>query len=510
MTPGQLQGNVHSMSLRAIRRLQDHSLAQVLALGLAILICYYGLWNAYFASEDDFWWAGLMRHRTLGEALQGLGNGVRFLHFVLIWVKARLYGLDSAPYFWSSLLQHAAVTIIAYGLVEFWTRRRPTAFLAALLFATKFSYFEVVTSVSASFYSFWAIFYLMALALFAIYLERRTLPWYLASVGVCTVLTFAHDYALSLPMMLLAYHLILGRASRKLHPFGWSELRLHAPYWVLWGLHVMINVFYIVRGTSEAVYSEQDYRPGLHQIANLFYLVFLLIPNAYAPPIYNFLTTHMSPGFVEAIWQFSIGLAIAAHLLAVILFWKGSARIRLALALTYLPFLPYTLWQGDYAGAFRYLYLPSIGLSMLLALLLVRLHDRLRRNHGLGHGYVVPGLVTLLLVANLIVIRVWVDRHIDNGQFRRAFVTQLASEFQDIEPGAWIYIEVPQAKFVDLQAACRLIFPQPVNCRAFVRGERSLEDVTGGDHKTQVLWLQATPEGFNQLYPPVSDLTSPN
>lgn len=493
------------MNPKSCKRLRDNSLVQVLALSLSILICYYGLWNAYFASKDDFWWTGLMRHRnTIGEAALGLGNGARFLNCAMIWVKTRLFDLNSAPYFWSSLLQHAIVTYIVYRLVQFWTRRRATAFLAALLFATTFSHYEVITSISASDYSFWAIFYLMTFALFAIYLQRRALPWYLGSVGVYAPLAFAHDFTLSMPLVLLAYHLTLGRGSRKIRALGWSDIRLHFPYWILWGVHVAIQLTYVLRGTSEALYSEQAYEPGLHMIGNLFYLVFLAVPNVYSAPIYNFLTAHVSAGLVETIWQLSVGLAIVGHALAGICFWKGSPLVRFALALIYLPFLPYTLWQGDFAGAPRYLYLPSIGFSILLALFLIRLYDYLREKERLGYRLVVSGFVTILVVANLIVIQVWVQRHIDNGKFRRPFLTQLATDFQDVKPGSRIYIEVPAEKFTDLEASCKLVFRQQVHCEAFVSGERSIADVTSSVSEKPVYWLQATTEGFSQIYPPIS------
>jgi hypothetical protein len=493
------------MSPKLYKRLRDNSLVQVLALSLSILICYYGLWNAYFASKDDFRWIGLIRRRnTIGEAILGLGNGARFLNCAMIWVKTRLFDLNPTPYFWSSLLQHAIVTYIVYRLVEFWTRRRATAFLAALLFATTFSHYEVVTSVSASDYSFWAIFYLMTVALFGIYLRRRALPWYLGSVGVYAVLAFGHDFTLSMPLVLLAYHLTLGRGSRKMRSLGWPDIRLHFPYWILWGVHVAINLIFILQGTSEALYSKEAYEPGLHMIGNLFYLVCLVVPNAHLAPIYNFLTAHVSAGLVEAIWQLSVGLAIVGHVLAGICFWKGSPLVRFALALIYLPFLPYTLWRGDFAEATRYLYLPSIGFSILLALFFVRLYDYLRQRDRFGYRLVVSGFVTILVVANLIVIQVWVQRHIENGKFRRPFVTQLATDFQDVEPGCRIYIEVPAEKFTDLEASCVLVFRHWVHCEAFVCGERSIADVTRGVSEKPVYWLQATTEGFSQVYPPIS------
>ena len=444
-----------------------------------------------------------MRHRdTFVEAIKGLGNGVRFLNYAMVWTKARLFDLSAAPYFWASLFQHIIITHIVYRLVVFWTQRRATAFLAALLFATTFSHYEVIAFVSASDYSFWAIFYLMTLALFAVYLERRSPIWYLGSVAAYAILAFGHDFTLNVPLILLAYHLTLGRGSRKIRDIGWADLRLHLPYWLIWGVHVAIQAFYVLTGSSEAVYSDQAYGPGLHMIRNLLFLVFLAVPNVHVPAINNFLTGYVGAGPVEMMWQLSVGLAIVGHVLAAILLWKGSNLVRFALALIYLPFLQYTLWRGDFAGAPRYLYLPSIGFSILVALLLIWLYDILRQKGGLVNRLVVPGVVAVLLLFNLVVIQVWVQRHIDNGRFRRPFVTQLGAAFQDVEPGSHIYIEVPTDKYTDLSGSCRLVLRQPVHCEAFVSGERSPEDVINGESEETVYWVEATTDGLVQVYPP--------
>ncbi|MBZ0302473.1 MAG: hypothetical protein K8J31_22195, partial [Anaerolineae bacterium] len=75
-----------------LRRLQYNRLFHMILLALAVVTCYFGLWNAYFVSEDDFYLTGQIWHRdTLGEAAAGLGNGVRFLNYSMIWVKTRLF-----------------------------------------------------------------------------------------------------------------------------------------------------------------------------------------------------------------------------------------------------------------------------------------------------------------------------------------------------------------------------------------------------------------------------------
>jgi hypothetical protein len=122
------------------------------------------------------------------------------------------------------------------------------------------------------------------------------------------------------------------------------------------------------------------------------------------------------------------------------------------------------------------------------------------------HSYrlIVPGLVTIFLVTNLIANQIWVQRQIANSKFRRTFVTQLAANFQDVKPGSIIYIEVPEEKFTDLWASCRLVFDQEVNCETFLKGERSVKDVVSSTGEVPVYWLQATAEGINQIYPPIS------
>jgi hypothetical protein len=435
------------------KRLAGKSLVHVLALGVAILIAYYGLWNAYFAGLDDFGIIGWARNHSLIDTLFK-GYGISSLQLVSLgftWVLTRLFDLKSAPYFWVSLVQHAIVTYMIYRLVKFWTKRPTTGLLAALIFAVKFSTFEVVTSAAASTYSFRAIIYLLTLALFAIYLENRKLSFYLGSLGMYLILVFTSDFALSIPLILIAYHLTLGRGPRKIRSLGWGDLRLHLSYWFIWGVHVALQFIFVFSGSWQSLYvSEEAYEPGLHMIGNLAYLVFLLVPNVHFDSIYNFLTAYISAGLVETFWHVSIGLAIVGNILAGILLWKGSNLVRFALAMIYVPFLQYTLWRGGFVGASRYLYLPSVGFSILVAFLLIWLYDYLAQKEGLGYRFVVPGVVAILLVFNLVVIQVWVQRHIENGRFRRPFVTQLATAFQDVELGSRIYIEVPTDKYTDL------------------------------------------------------------
>jgi hypothetical protein len=222
------------------------------------------------------------------------------------------------------------------------------------------------------------------------------------------------------------------------------------------------------------------------------------------PPIYNFITGYISPDSADIIANASFGLALIGHTITIIAFWKGTPLVRFALSLVYLPFLQYTLWTGDYAGAPRYLYISSIGFSILLTLLFIKAHKYLCHRKNPIFRVFVPGIFIIFLLANLFVIQTWVQRHIENGKFRQPNVTQLARDFRNIEPNSRIFIEVPAEKFTDLSTSCYLVLQQPVHCTAFVKGEYSLEEAIATTADEPVYWLQATNNGLNQIYPPHS------
>lgn len=492
----------HSASL-----LLTQTMLPLTILAVAILICYYGIWQAYFATRDDFNILGwILRQPTLWEAIQGYGNGVRFLLFGIVWLRTQWFGLNPAPYFWSGLLQHLLVGFLVYRMVLAWapTRRnerfdgrsdaRPTAQVAALLvalfFVTTFSYYEVVTNISASTYSLRTLLYLPILIFFGGYLRQQRRRDYLFALSCYLLLVFMADYALSVPLILLAYQYTLGGATLQRWLPRWQDLKLHFPFWLLWAVHVALQLGFLHTGSSEAVYSEAAYRPGLHMISNLFYLVFLMVPNVHMAPIQNFLTPLLGAGMVALLWQLTIVLAFLAHGVAAVALWRGTARVRFALALIYLPFLQYTLWQDGFADAPRYLYLSAIGYSILVISALLFGYQWLARAQFPRLRFVVPTVLAGVLLANVLFAQVWIRQQIANGEFRRAVIEELATHFQNVPPDAQIYIEIPEQKYEDLALSCYFVLKEIVNCETVLHeGGRSPASVTPTSSETNSYWL---------------------
>jgi hypothetical protein len=483
-------------------------LVHLFIIAAAILLSYFGIWNAYF-SYDDFWMLGAVHRASsfVDALLSQYGYGIRFALDAVLWTRTQLFGLEAAPYYWISLLQHIVVAGIAYWLICFWTASRQTAFVATLLFATSSTYYEVVTWVTGSNYSLLAIPYLLTLAFWGLYLRDHRPKWLIVMWVAFVIEMLLGELTLSLPLVLLAYCSTLewnyysskARVVRNLLPL--------LPLIVLFVGYFIVEVLFILHGTSEGARSAHPYGPGVHMLGNLYYLVFLFVPDPNSPPIYNFLTRDLgiSISVIEAIsWLTKIAAAFGV-LMSAYVFWRGSRLVRFAILFVFLTFLPYTLWQGTYAGPPRYRYLPAIGVSILLALFLTKAHTRLSTTTKLRRIYLmtVPMIVTIMVAANLGVTRVWIQQHLANSTFRKTFVTRLAQHFAQVEPGAHLYIEVPAEKFVDLSGACYFVLRQPVHCQTIVSGSRSLEEVISETNGAPLYWLRASSQGIDQLYPPV-------
>ncbi|MEZ4617983.1 MAG: hypothetical protein R2867_21075 [Caldilineaceae bacterium] len=476
--------------------LLNHVLVPFAVLMLAVIACYYGIWHAYFATRDDFNILGwIMRQPTLWDAVQGYGNGVRYLLFGIVWIRTQLFGMTPAPYYWTSLVQHALVGLLIYWMVLSWriprAQGRLVALMTALFFVTTFSAYEVVTNISASSYSLRTLFYLPILLFFAAYLRRQRRRDYAAALGFYVLLVFLADYALSIPLVLLAYHYTIGQAPLHWGVPRWRDLRIHLPFWLLWVIHVALQFNYLRSGSSEAIYSEAAYTPGLHMASNLLNLVFLLIPNVHVTPIQNFLNQFFSPEVVNLIWQLSLVLALVGHGLALYGLWRGTPVIRFAIALIYLPFLQYTLWQDGYADAPRYLYLSAIGYSILVVLLCVLLQQHLAQWTLPGARWLVPVMFCGAIMVNVIFAQIWIRQQVANGQFRRTVVERLAREFSDVPWRSHVYIEIPEQKFEDLALSCYFVIKRTVTCETILReSETPITAVMPNQVDEKTYWLQ--------------------
>lgn len=476
--------------------------AHLALLAGVVVFSYFGMWRAYFATLDDFGITGWVRHQpTWWDAIQGYGSGVRFLNYLPIRWKTNLFGLDAGFYLWSNLCQYLVMTWLVYSLAYRLLQGPRRALLAALLFAINYSHYEVVTYISAADYTLWGSVYLGVLILFADYLHRQRSLLYWAAFTLALPLALAHDFTLSLALVLTAYYLTIGWGQRSLWSLAWPDVRLLLPFWGIWAIHLTLQLYLVLTGTSEAVYSDNLYTPGLHMLPNLRYLIFLAIPNMTIDPIQNFLTAQLPGAMVEFLWTSAMFLGVLIHVVLLWFCWRGSKVTRFAIALIYLPFLQYTPWHGHFIEAPRYLLLPSVGYSLLAATLLLTIIRWIGQQRAFRYALALMAALFFYGVANIMVVQVWVERHVENGEFRRTFVTALATDYPQVTHQDRVWIEVPKAKFLDLEAACRLVYVEYVPCQAFLIGETPTQQMINLGAGGTFYRLRATDAGIEQIEP---------
>lgn len=467
-------------------------------------LSYFGVWRAYFATLDDLASAGWLHQRaTWWDSVQEYADGVHFLNYLVMRLKTELFGLDASLYLWSSLLQYLVLTWLVYGLAFHLLRSPQRALLAALFFAANYSHYEVVTSVSASDYTLWGSVYLVILLLFAGHLRSRRLVLYWAAVAFAIPLAFAHDFTLSLALVLTVYYLTLGLGQRPLWSLTWCDMRILLPFWVLWMIHVGLQCYPVIVGTAESVYAANRYTLGLHMLANLRYLIFLAVPNMRIDPIQNFLTAQLPGTAVNLLWESTMLMGVLVHGMLLWLCWRGTALTRFAIALIYLPFLLYTPWSGHMIEAPRYLLLPSVGCSLLVTTLLLTVIHWISQQRAFRYALALMAVLIVYGSANVLVLQVWVQRQVENGQFRRTFVNALLTHYPELGPQDEVWIEVPTAKFLDLAASCQLVFVDDVPCRAFTAAEAPPTQMVALDRPGTRYWLRATATGIEQVQPVV-------
>ena len=289
----------------------------------------------------------------------------------LVWLFAnyQLFGTDPAGWHLASVLLHLLATVLAYRLARAITVEAVPAAFAALLFGLHPVHVESLAWISG------AAEPLMATALLAsilCYLKGREregpLLWPAASISLFGLALLAKETAIVLPAVLLAYEMTLGVNREKKRPRLPRLLRL-VPYAAL------ALVYLVVRRASLG---------GTFTPAIPWAVMVLSWPSV----LWNYIRHVLWPVNLTVVcdlpyvtrldWRNVIlpAIAIAALVAAMWIAARRRPAIGFAALWMGLLILPPLYLRGIAAGEIahdRYLYLPSLGLCVLIALALARL-----------------------------------------------------------------------------------------------------------------------------------------
>lgn len=316
--------------------------------------------NAYFL-QDDFYFIRYLHFNTpqiidgqrafawfielwSGENPQASGAvffrplvQLAFLTDYLVW------GLNPFGYHFTNLVLHVLTTFQVYILALLLNHRRLTALLAGLFFVAAPGPIEAVSWISGRTDLICSLFYLGALVSYILYRQpSRRIFGLLGPISFALALG-AKEMAVTLPLVLALYELLFARATWQ------ARVRAQLPYWgILVGYLILrLMLFGKIGGFREAQLQDP-------LVLVIYYTRYLILPWPIdTPDIVVGLTTAM---LVVLLWFARASRAA----------WFGFLWI----LVTLLPVL--VSWPMS-----RYAYLPAVGASIFMAVVLtLESHER--------------------------------------------------------------------------------------------------------------------------------------
>lgn len=327
-----------------------------------------------------------------------IGNYYRPIFLTWLLINHTLFGAHAAFWHLTTVLAHLGATALVFVLAQRWTRSAKTAAVAALLFGVHPAHLESVAWISGVTDPLLALFLIPSFLAFMNYREKRGARWLALSVGLFAFALLAKETAIVLPALLVVYVLLCPEEAwqQKFADAGRAIL----PYAGVTFVYLMARSSAL--GGLAHHTAELPANVALYTIPSVvwFYFKTLLVPAGLSAFYDTPYVTHVS-------FRYFLGpLLGVALVLGVLAVWWWRARsplVPLATAWLLLPLAPVLnlslLPLGDFAHD-RYLYLPSIGFALLLAIALIKLDAISAGRFALGSAIAV--VLGLFMVAGTV------------------------------------------------------------------------------------------------------------
>lgn len=322
----------------------------------------------------------------------------RPMHTILSIFDYEVWGLNPFGFHLSNTVLHLANTLMLYFFAVKVVKDRAASLLAASLFAVHPVHTESVTFISAR-VDLLATFFM--LPSFYLYISSvnsgRLLNWrYVLSLVLFLFALFSKEMALTMPALVAAYALFFEER-------GGRAIRV-TPYFIVLALYILFRVFGL-----EVFVQQHQLRADVVTLAATAsaavfdYIRLLVFP--YPLKAFYSLEWH-SPASPKAIAGF---ILLAASFACFIRFvGKGKKTAAFTLLWTFLTLAPVLNIGalGEFSLAERYLYIPSIGFSMLAGISAVKLF---RYRFGKMVPYASVFVLVVLIALTIQRNRVWGD-----------------------------------------------------------------------------------------------------
>jgi dolichyl-phosphate-mannose-protein mannosyltransferase len=384
-------------------------LALFLAPIAAVLIVYRHAVGAFFF-EDDFQWLMTTRFFHPADVLN-IGSYSHFYRPVIelyFWAGVALFGRSAALFHAASIAVHAVNGILLFLIVRHLTSNERAGLVAALVFVVLPGYVEAVAWIGALAEPVGAFFGCLAIYAFLKSDAPRGAGWIVLSCAAFALALLTHESSVVfLPILFLVVY-AAGR------PRGMAVVRALAPFVLVAIAYLAIDI--PINRRSYLV-GEDLYKPGFHIVTNILsYIVGLYV------------------GKRNAVTYAIVAIVVVA------LFAFGNRRVRLGtgwMLLALMPFAPFT-----WGNTSRYLYLPAMGFSILIAEAIEWIDGRLQATRLSPYRTAIVGLIVAAIAIRFMVFASkGVENFAERTDAYRRFLHDLHQQHPQLPPDTQVPID---------------------------------------------------------------------
>jgi hypothetical protein len=400
---------------------------------------YYGRFLHNFFVGDDYKYIENIFHGPLDVMFDyymrsGVLREMRIISNSLWWPLYSISGFDPFIYNLFSLILHSANAVLIYLFLSRLLKDRGYAVLGGILFLFSAAGCDAVFWKAASSSLISLLFYLSTLYTYVAYRQKGSRIYFTLSILFFLLAMFSKEEAASLPLMLILIEMVFfGGVS------GRVVLRRVAPYAAVVLFYILMDmvVFNYLLHTQAGLPKNFKFRP----LYTLFggWAVFFLPPQG---------ILKMSD---PAIYLTALGVILSFS-------WvKDKKVLYFGYGWIFISFLPQSLTglgqfepEGMSSSISRYLYITSIGSSIILAAVILRLRERLPAKICYPAAAVILSLFVLLNYGR---VQARGGQWRDQGVMMKEFLYSIKKKIPDFPPDSYIIvIDAPEGRSFIQQA----------------------------------------------------------
>jgi len=367
----------------------------ILIIILLSLISYINIFKNEFVWDDHVFILDNQDIRSFSnlplfftQDVDGLYRPLRTLHYTFIYSIA---GKNKFLYHFNGIFLHSLVSILVFLILFEILNKKNIALVAALIFAAHPIHTGRVTNITGSFDLFGIFFMLLSFYLYIKFSKLGKKNYFLFSLLFFIIALFASEEAITLPFIVILYEFTFNRENFNKKILKNNIIKNYLPYFIIALFYIVLRFFVLgISGRMQEYLAGSFFLTLLTMLKVYIYYIYLLIF-----PVSLTLFRDVDP----ATSLFNPNVFISGFLLIAIFFFTIKFQKNKILFfsvfwffITLIPFsniLPLQVFMAE-----RYLYIPSIGFSLLLSYSLFSLYNL--KNKKLIKNIIMVFIVILL------------------------------------------------------------------------------------------------------------------